>query len=98
MCTVVDAACSSGGTISAKCSKGANRAGVWTDIQGACKAPAGTCSGAPGSVQTVGGGVFSAAAWAAACGSTTRGSGCSANSACSAGTGVISATCDASGS
>lgn len=38
-CTVVDAACSSGGTISAKCVKGATGAGVWADIQGACQAP-----------------------------------------------------------
>ncbi|WIA22016.1 hypothetical protein OEZ85_004368 [Tetradesmus obliquus] len=39
-CSVVDAACSSGGTNSAKCSKGANGAGAWTEVQGACKASA----------------------------------------------------------
>jgi hypothetical protein len=38
-CTVVDSACSAGGTITAKCVKGANGAGFWTDVQGACKAP-----------------------------------------------------------
>ncbi|WIA42454.1 hypothetical protein OEZ86_008449 [Tetradesmus obliquus] len=170
-CVVVDAACLDGGTISAKCVKGANGAGVWTDVQGSCNARAsgscgttpmpsavagwttngapldtlvwlaacsqtaqgqtcsaaacgagftgtlsavcqadgqwgqlsgtctagtsGTCSGAPLIMPTPDGGAFSATAWAVACGSTARGSSCTTDTACSAGTGSITATCDA---
>ncbi|WIA42448.1 hypothetical protein OEZ86_008443 [Tetradesmus obliquus] len=87
------AAC--GGSFTGMLSAVCQADGQWGQLGGTCSA--GTCSSSTISVPTSGGGTFSAAAWAAACGFTPRGSGCSA-SACSAGTGSISATCDASGS
>ncbi|WIA42452.1 hypothetical protein OEZ86_008447 [Tetradesmus obliquus] len=97
-CTVVDTACSNGGTISAKCSKGASGAGVWTDLQGACKAPAPvSCGTTPMPSAAAGwitnGAPLSATAWAAACSQTVQGQTCSA-AACGGGfTGTLSAVC-----
>ncbi|WIA22020.1 hypothetical protein OEZ85_004371 [Tetradesmus obliquus] len=94
-CTVVDAACSSGGTISAQCVKGANGAGVWTDVQGACKAAAASvqCVSAPQNVPTLGGSVFLSEPWIAACGKTQENATCSVVDAACSSNGTISAKC-----
>ncbi|WIA35871.1 hypothetical protein OEZ86_004254 [Tetradesmus obliquus] len=100
-CTVLDAACSAGGTITAQCVKGATGTGVWTGIQGACKAPTASvqCMSAPQNVPKLGGSVFLSEPWIASCGKTQENVTCSVvDAACSSG-GTISAKCskDANG-